>query len=98
MSEAARITHFQIFNDIQTLTDKAMRLGITGANIYSCNNYTSPLHCDNDAGHGLCAQIELQAYTEYDEYSFIYADYGIYMQAQSNSLWYIKSILEYIYN
>jgi len=64
----------------------ADRLGISGTNTYLCNNYTSPLHCDNNSGTSLCAQYKLQALSALDEYSFIHADYGLYIVSCQNSL------------
>lgn len=49
--------------------------------------YTSPLHKDKDATRGLCAQYELCADEELDEYAFVYGDYRIYIISRSNSLW-----------
>jgi len=89
LSEAGRLILHNIFKELETNTAHADRLGISGANTYSCNNYTSPLHRDDDAGAGLCAQYDLQANADLCEYSFIYADYGIYFVSRSNSLWYV---------
>jgi len=89
LSEAGRLISHTIFKALETTTANADRLGISGANTYYCNNYTSPLHRDNDAASGLCAQYHLQAKSDLCEYSFIYADYGIYFVSRSNSLWYV---------
>ena len=88
LSEATRILAFSIFAELRDSTSTADRLGISGATTYLCNNYTSPLHCDDDASRGLCAQYDLQALPQYCKYSFIYADYGLYMVSRANSLWY----------
>jgi len=85
--ETSRILAFPIFQGLQKATKEAEKLGISGATAYLCNNYTSPLHRDDDSSSGLCAQYELQALKKYLEYSFIYADYGLYMVSRYNSLW-----------
>jgi len=89
LSAAARILNYPITKQLEEDSADADRLGISGTNTYLCNNYTSPLHCDNDSGTGLCAQYELQALSALDEYSFIHADYGLYMVSRQNSLWYV---------
>lgn len=63
------------------------QLGLDSATTYLCNNYAAPLHRDKDTTPGLCANYELQALQDQDEYAFIYADYGIYFACQPNSLW-----------
>ncbi len=85
--ETSRILAFPIFKNLQETTVVAEKLGISGATTYLCNNYTGPLHQDNDAACGLCAQYELQALEEYSEYSFIYTDYRLYMVSHLNSVW-----------
>ena len=59
LSEAGCLILYTIFQQLETTTPSADHLGISGANVYYCNNYTSPLHRDNDAGAGLCAQYHL---------------------------------------
>lgn len=83
--ETARSTHFKLCQDLKEATAETERLGTTGNSLYYCENFTSPIHCDHDAVRGLCAQYELQA--EPKAYSFIYAQYGIYVVSQPNSLW-----------
>ena len=87
LSVAARILSYPITKQLEEDSADADRLGISGANTYLCNNYTSPLHRDHDSGTGLCAQYELQALCSLDEYSFNHADYGLYMVSRRNSLW-----------
>lgn len=84
LSETGWLILHKVYKDLQENTSHADHLGISGANTYYCNNYTSPLHCDDDAEAGLCAQFELQAKYGLYEYSFIYADY---FASCSNSLW-----------
>lgn len=88
LSEVARILDFPLFSALKEATDAGDKLGISGATLYRCTNYTSPLHCEDDIVHGLCAQYELQARKEHCEYAFIFADYGIYFVSKSNSLWF----------
>ncbi len=87
LHESARILDFSIYTALKEATEAGDKLGVFGATLYRCKNYTSPLHLDNDTSPGLCAQFELQANRILDEYAFIYADYGIYFVSQSNSLW-----------
>ncbi|KDR77442.1 hypothetical protein GALMADRAFT_65655, partial [Galerina marginata CBS 339.88] len=87
LSEAGRVISHDVYKDLQDMATHGDRLGISGANTYYCNNYTSPLHHDNDAGAGLCAQLQLQAKSDLCEYGFTYADYGVYFASRSNSLW-----------
>lgn len=68
------------------------KLGVFGATLYTCKNYTSPLHLDDDISPGICAQYELQANKALDGYAFIYADYGIFFVSQSNSLWCVPNL------
>ncbi|KDR82477.1 hypothetical protein GALMADRAFT_57184 [Galerina marginata CBS 339.88] len=89
LSEAGRVILLDVYKDLQDISAHGDRLGLSGANTYSCNNYTSPLHCDNDAGAGLCAQLDLQAKSALYEYGFIYADNRVYFASRSNSLWYL---------
>ncbi|PPQ72972.1 hypothetical protein CVT26_014517 [Gymnopilus dilepis] len=85
--EAARVIHPPLFFQLQYQVPEGDKLGITGATAYLCKNYASPLHFDKDACRGLCAQYELRAKSEGDEYGFIYGDYGFYVVSRSNSLW-----------
>lgn len=85
--EAARVIHPKV---AETLSEAGLvgdNLGISGATAYMCKNYTSPLHRDKDTCPGLCAQFQLQALVQGDEYGFVYGDYGLYVVSMSNSLW-----------
>jgi hypothetical protein len=88
LSAAARILKYPIIKQLEEDSADADKLGISGTNTYLCNNYTSPLHGDNDAGTGLCAQYEIQALSALDEYAFVHAEYGVYIVTRRNSLWY----------
>ncbi|KAH6876314.1 hypothetical protein BKA70DRAFT_1349453 [Coprinopsis sp. MPI-PUGE-AT-0042] len=61
------------------------RLGGTAATIFYCGNYTAPLHCDDDACPGLCAQLDLHADSNYDEYAFVNLAYSCYFVCRENS-------------
>jgi len=87
LSMVAKRLDFKIVKQLEADAVNADRLGISGTNTFLCNNYTSPMHKDKDAGTGLCAQYDLHALSSLDEYSFIHAEYGIYMVSRSNSLW-----------
>ncbi|KDR65712.1 hypothetical protein GALMADRAFT_148477 [Galerina marginata CBS 339.88] len=88
LSEAARIFSFDHFKALDKASNEGDRLGTSGATTYHCNNYTAPLHKDNDAVPGICSQYQLQARKDLKEYSFIYGDYRKYVVARTNSLWY----------
>ncbi|PPQ75845.1 hypothetical protein CVT26_001221 [Gymnopilus dilepis] len=85
--QAARVIHPPAYQKMELEIIDGDKLGISGATTYLCRNYTSPLHRDDDACPGLCAQYQLQAKKKGDEYAFIFADYGIYVVSRSNSLW-----------
>ncbi|KDR65700.1 hypothetical protein GALMADRAFT_81605, partial [Galerina marginata CBS 339.88] len=87
LSEGARMISFEHFAKLDQATTEGDRLGTSGATSYSCNNYTAPLHSDDDIVPGICAQYQLQARKDLKEYAFIYGDYRKYVVARSNSLW-----------
>ena len=87
LSQAARVLAFNIFQDLQEASSSGDRIGTSAVTTYLCNNYTSPIHKDEDAVTGLCAQFQLQAKSILKEYSFIHADYRLYFVSRSNSLW-----------
>ncbi len=43
---------------MQANIQSALKLGITGYNIYACNEYCACIHVNVDAGHGLCIQLK----------------------------------------
>ena len=88
LMEATRILAFGIFHDLQKFSSSGDRIGTSAVTTYLCNNYTSPIHKDEDETTGLCAQFSLQAKSTLHEYSFIHADYRIYFVSRSNSLWF----------
>lgn len=90
LDETVRPHHPDVVKDLQKISTAADRLGTSGATQYRCHNYTSPLHKDTDVARGLCAQYELCADKDLDEYAFVYGDYGIYIVSRSNSLWYVR--------
>jgi hypothetical protein len=85
--EATRILAFDIFKDLKETSSNGDRIGTSAATTYLCNNYTSPIHKDQDAATGICVQLELQAKSILHEYSFVHADYRVYFVSRSNSLW-----------
>jgi len=87
LSQAVRVLAFNIFKDLQETSLSGYRVGTSAVTTYLCNNYTSPIHKDDDAATGLCAQIQLQAKSNLREYSFIHTDYRLYFVSRSNSLW-----------
>ena len=68
---------------------EAEKLGTLASTLFHCENYTSPLHGDDDEIRGLCAQYFLDPSLPEDlhEYGFIYLKYGFYMVSRTNSLW-----------
>lgn len=99
LHEVARVLDFSAYSTLKEATEAGDKLGVSGATLYSCKNYTSPLHLDDDISPGICAQFELQANTDPGlcEYAFIYAEYGIYFVSQPNSLWCVISELYQCY-
>jgi hypothetical protein len=83
--ETARSIHFGLCQDLKLVTADTERLGTTGASLYYCDNFTSPIHCDRDAARGFSAQYEVWA--EPKAYSFIYVQSGLYFITQANSFW-----------
>jgi len=93
LDETVRPHHPDVVKDLKEISMAADRLGTSGTTQYRCHNYTSPLHKDNDAARGLCAQYELCANEDLDEYAFIYGAYRIYIVSRSNSLWYVRATI-----
>ncbi|KAF8074610.1 hypothetical protein FPV67DRAFT_1408693, partial [Lyophyllum atratum] len=89
LDEVARSVHPGISRRLRKHNDVVELLGTTGTTLYSCSNYTAPIHHDRDEEglHGLCAQFYLQADERLQEYSFIYGEYRIFFVARGNSLW-----------
>ncbi|PPQ96188.1 hypothetical protein CVT26_004823 [Gymnopilus dilepis] len=75
--EAARVIHPPSYKNLELEITDGDKLGTSGATAYLCKNYASPLHRDDDACPGLCAQYRLQAKRKGHEYGFIFADYGL---------------------
>ena len=95
LHEVARILNFPVYSALKDATEAGDKLGVFGSTLFACKNYTSPLHTDGDISPGICAQYQLQANKDLDEYAFVYADYCIYVVSQSNSLWYANFNLCY---
>ncbi|KAF9034534.1 hypothetical protein BJ165DRAFT_1409853 [Panaeolus papilionaceus] len=79
LAAIARIWNFPVYQELLDTTKDADKLGVLGQ--------TLPLHKDQDAVRGLCAQYELQANKNGDEFGFMFADFGIYFVPRPNSAW-----------
>ena len=60
-------------------------LGSAGSNLYVCNDYMAPQHCNNNTGISLCCQINKES--KIDEFCFAYTKWGAYIQTQNNTAW-----------
>lgn len=106
MEETARSIHPQLVRNMKQASEDCDRLGNSGANIYCCNGYSSPMHGEEDISPGLCSQEELRVYNIlkkrvdeeniYHEFGFINLQYGYYIKTESNSLWYVR-LISYAY-
>ncbi|KAG6837598.1 hypothetical protein H0H93_007012 [Arthromyces matolae] len=65
------------------------RLGSTGSNIFSCSNYMSHQHFDQDEDISICAQYEKTCLQ--DEFNFSYTEWGVYIETRDNTLWLFHS-------
>jgi hypothetical protein len=63
------------------------RLGRSGVTLYSCSEYISPLHKDDDEHDGYCWCEKWDANRDTDDYGFVLASYGYYFATESNCLW-----------
>jgi hypothetical protein len=63
------------------------RLGRSGVTLYSCSEYISPLHKDDDEHDGYCWCEKWNANRDTDDYGFVLASYGYYFATESNCLW-----------
>lgn len=80
----------ELSKEAKSITHNTEKLGRRSATHYNCDNYTSPIHCDHDATRGTCAQYTLpNRMDEYDEYSFVYGAYGIYIVTRVGCFWFI---------
>ncbi|KAH6905526.1 hypothetical protein BKA70DRAFT_1107821 [Coprinopsis sp. MPI-PUGE-AT-0042] len=87
LMKAAKVYSFELHKELEEAGSTGERLGKTASTVFYCGNYTAPLHYDDDECPGLCAQLDLNADSDYDEYSFIYMAYGCYFVARENSFW-----------
>lgn len=89
--EIARSIHPALYQHLRNVSNECDRLGIDGANLYRCDGYIAPLHLDNDAAPGLCAQLEWEAKEEWSEFGFCQPQYGYYIHTEANMIWYEDS-------
>ncbi|KAJ6573752.1 hypothetical protein DFH09DRAFT_1078728 [Mycena vulgaris] len=75
-----------LVRDMKAATDVTDHLGLTGCSLFACNNYTSPIHRDQDKTiKSICSQLLLQA--KYGEYAFVRLRYRVVVLPRSNTLW-----------
>ena len=86
--ECCRRVHPDLYWELKKASILPDRLGLYELTEYFCENYQSPLHQDVDGTKSLCCQYHLNADQDLDEFAFIYAEYGYYMQSRENSFWY----------
>ncbi|KAK7434818.1 hypothetical protein VKT23_020005 [Stygiomarasmius scandens] len=63
------------------------KFGRVGGNLYRCKGYIAGLHSESDASRGLCCQIDWDGIRDWDEFGFVYLEYGIYIAIQENTFW-----------
>lgn len=85
--QTARAIHPQLYRKLKEVSSECDRLGIDGANIFRCDGYIAPMHLDNDAAPGLCAQLEWDADDRYCEFGFTQLQFGYYIRTEPNMLW-----------
>ncbi|KAJ3771967.1 hypothetical protein FB446DRAFT_789143 [Lentinula raphanica] len=87
MTSTAKLAHPELANDLSLLSADCDRIGMSGANIFNCTGYLAPIHSDNDATRGLCAQALLHADASHNEFSFCNIEYQYYIVTSTNCLW-----------
>ncbi|KAF9058881.1 hypothetical protein BDP27DRAFT_1453650 [Rhodocollybia butyracea] len=85
--ESARSVDSTLVSKLKEVSKECNRLGISGANIYRCQNYQAPVHNEIDASQGLCAQLWHKGKDEWLEWGFFNLQLGYLIKTQSNTLW-----------
>ncbi|KAK1223014.1 hypothetical protein PQX77_014134 [Marasmius sp. AFHP31] len=84
----AELYHADLVKSLKAAGKSCGMEGIGGINSFQCNNYTAPLHSDEDAVPSLCCQLERYGVKEeYGEYGFCQVDYGYAFATRENTLW-----------
>lgn len=63
-------------------------LGSTCSNLFTCNDYMAPQHCDHDEEMSICTQVEKSGCQE-DEYNFSFTEWGVYIETQERTIWWV---------
>ncbi|KAJ8093615.1 hypothetical protein PM082_020475 [Marasmius tenuissimus] len=87
LSEVARLVDDKFAADLDEAGALCDHVGVSGANLYTCDDYAAPLHCDDDAVRSLSCQLVKNVHTEYDEYGFANLAYGYYIATRANMAW-----------
>ncbi|KAJ7070523.1 hypothetical protein C8F01DRAFT_1106753, partial [Mycena amicta] len=61
------------------------KFGKTSMNAFYCWEYAAPLHPDADESWSLCCQLRKKSRP--DEYNFTYAEWGVVIRTEENSMW-----------
>ncbi|KAJ8072831.1 hypothetical protein PM082_016390 [Marasmius tenuissimus] len=85
--EAAKLVNPDLVEDHYKASACCDRVGLSGTNLYVCNDYTTALHSDDDAVRSLSCQLVKNVDTKYDEYGFANLTYGYYIATTANMLW-----------
>ncbi|KAL0069950.1 hypothetical protein AAF712_002845 [Marasmius tenuissimus] len=84
----AKLYHPELVKDLTAAGESCGMKGIGGINVFSCVNYTAPLHSDQDVVPSLSCQLEKYGVEEkWGEYGFCQAEYGYAFATRENTLW-----------
>ncbi|KAL0573790.1 hypothetical protein V5O48_008156 [Marasmius crinis-equi] len=88
LMDIAKLYHPEAVLKLQEAGEACESAGLSGVNLYTCDDYTAPLHTDKDAVRGLCSQIINNVRDkEYEEYGFVNLRWGYYISTCANMLW-----------
>ncbi|KAG2353218.1 hypothetical protein BDR07DRAFT_1382599 [Suillus spraguei] len=77
--------HPQVARELRRLSSEVNSLGGIGVTAYYCWNFVAPQHIDCDATWTIALQTRKEALA--DEFNFIMADLGCYVETAENALW-----------
>ncbi|KAH7877665.1 uncharacterized protein C8R40DRAFT_1067833 [Lentinula edodes] len=89
--EAARSVDSNLVRNLKDAATTCDRLGASGANLYKCQGYQAPIHIEDDASRGLCAQVWWKGIEEWNEWGFVNLQLGYYIATRANTLWSFNS-------
>jgi hypothetical protein len=89
LTTIAKAVNPELFHEMTEATEQADKLGISGASLFYCRNYTAPQHTDRDEVRGICVQLALVGDKDLDEFSFCQTAYGYYLVTRANLLWWL---------